>query len=216
MSAWSRAWIVGLLLWSLAGSGRAGTLDVQFALGGGQITAAAGGLISNTETMFTGSARVVLTGVDSLGAITAPSATASLRDLAVQLTFTFGAGVAAPFQFALARPVTGSFDGATLGIAPMGLTLRGINGRGSSLDFTNRMALALQLSALDMSGAGRLVLNSILQADTVGFTAVQFNVVGSEVSRRFSAPEPPEIALAALGLALLAACAFRARRIGPS
>jgi hypothetical protein len=41
---------------------------------------------------------------------------------------------------------------------------------------------------------------------------MQFDLVGREASRRFSAPEPPEIGFVALSLGILAACVHRARR----
>src|SRR5262245_20717163 len=100
MAAWIRASVGALTLWTLASSSEAGTLEIRFALGGGQIAVANAGIgASDPQTMFTGTARVVLTGVDRLGAITDPAATASLLDVDVQATLRVPAlGGAFPFR----------------------------------------------------------------------------------------------------------------------
>src|SRR5262245_48954984 len=120
MRAWTPACVAGLTLWILAGSSLAGTLEVQFALGG-QLSVSLG-LISEPGST-SGTARVVLTGVDSLGALSGPSATASLRDLTLQTTLA-PTGV---FRFSQVAPVTGAFDGAMFGVAAGSLTFLGVN-----------------------------------------------------------------------------------------
>lgn len=82
--------LAGLTLCMLAKPSEAGMLEVRFALGGGQISLAVAGFgSSNLQTMFTGTARVVLTGVDALGEITDRAATASLFDVDVLVNLTF-------------------------------------------------------------------------------------------------------------------------------
>ena len=174
---------------------------MQFALSG-QVAVSLG--FTSTPGSTTGAARVVLTGVDAFGAITDASATATLRDLTVQTTLS----TVAPFSFAQQGQATGTFGGMAFSVAPMGLTLRGVNGTsGATADFMNQLAFAVQVSSLGTAGAGQLMFNA-----TVGPNAVltQFSLLGREVSRSF-APEPAEIGLVALGLALLG-WILRARR----
>jgi hypothetical protein len=198
-----RTTLAGLALWILAGSSLAGTLDVQFALEG-QVAVSLG--FVSTPGSTTGTAHVVLAGVDSFGAITGPSASATLRSLTLQTTLSS----VGPFQFFQLEPVTGPFDGASFGITPMGVTFRGVNGiSGAMADFTNQIAFAVQLASLGTPGAGQLTFNGALGAGSI---AVQFDLVGREVSRSFSTPEPYEIGLVAMGLALIAAVsAWRTR-----
>jgi hypothetical protein len=162
-------------------------------------------------------ATVVLNGVDSFGTITDPSATATLLGLTLQASFPGG-----PLQFSQLAPVSSTFfvgsssdllgpvAGATFGIAPMSLTLQLSNGLIGPINFTNQMAIAVQLASLGMAGASQLMFNGLFSAS--GATA-QLNLLGSEVARTFAAPEPAESGL--LGLALFAAGAwlFRARRV---
>lgn len=198
-----RAALAGLTLWILAGSSWAGTLDVQFSLSG-QVNVSLG--FNSVPGTTTGMARVVLTGVDASGMITAPSASASLSDLSVATSLT----TVGPFSFSQLGSATGLFDGAAFSIAAMAFTVRGLNGTsGAMADFTNQVSFAVQLASLGTPGAAQLMLNA-----TVGPNAVmtQFILTGREVSRTFAAPEPAEIGLVVMSLAMLAACTQRARR----
>jgi len=193
--------LAGLTLCMLAKPSEAGTLEVRFALGGGQISLAVAGFgSSNLQTMFTGTARVVLMGVDALGEITDRTATASLLDVDVLVNLTIPVlGGTFPFRFNQVAPVTGPFDGTTLGIPPQGLRIRSTNAAGGMADSSNQMSLAVQLALLDTSGASQLILNSLLSGQG---SSLRFDIVGREVSRNF-VPEPAEIALIAIGVTLL-------------
>ena len=210
-----RAALVGLSIWTLAASSSAGTLQVQFSLGG-QV-AVSPGMVS-TPGSTTGMATVVLNGVNSLGAITDPSATASLLGLTLQANFPAGslqfsqlAPVSSTFFIGSSSDLLGPVAGAAFGIAPMSLTLQLSNGLLGGINFTNQMDIAVQLASLGMPGASQLMFNGSF--GTSGATA-QFALLGSEVARTFAAPEPAESGLLAAGLALFAAGAWmlRARR----
>jgi hypothetical protein len=193
---------------------------VQFSLGG-QV-AVSPGMVS-TPGSINGMATVVLTGVDSLGAITDPSASA-LLNFSLQASFPGG-----PLQFNQLTPgaggtlvagassdLLGPVAGATFGIAPNGVVFQLFNGLVGPINFTNQMAIAVQLASLGVSGASQLMFNgSIGSSGPTGVTA-QFSLLGSEVARTFAAaPEPAESGLLAAGLALFAAGAwlFRATRV---
>lgn len=191
----------GLMIWSLAGPSLAGTLTLDFGLSG-DVDSPIGRSVPGSAT---GTARVVLTGVDALGLVTDPSATATLQDLSVQASLGVIVGV---FQFSQLAPVTGIFDGTTLGIPAGALTLMGVAPFGGSGTFTNQAAVAVLLTSL--GDAAQVMLSGAVGTASTGM--VTFDLVGRQVARNFSAPEPPEMCILMLGLGTLAAGTAGARR----
>jgi hypothetical protein len=212
-----RATLVGLSIWALAASSLAGTLQVQFALSGQVVVSPS---MVSTPGSTTGLATVVLTGVNSFGAITDRNATATILGLTLQAGFSAG-----PLQFSQKGPATNTFfigaatdllgpgAGAAFGIAPAGLTLQLTRGLVGGINFTNQMAVAVQIASIGMSGASQLMFSGSFGPSDV---TAQFNLLGREVARNFAAvPEPVESGLLATGLALIAAGTwiFRGRRV---
>jgi hypothetical protein len=186
MRPWIHAGIVALALWSPAVSSSAGTLEVSFAFDQGTIGFGVPGVFMSQATSFSGSGRVVLTGVDSLGMLTGPSAAGQLRDVSLMFigptpngTFTFGLpqeGVA-----------TGSFNGSALALPQGALAFRLTNQAGGNVPLINpTMGFNLPIQSLGTPGSALLGLAGIFVG---GGGGVLLDLQGREVARRFSAPE---------------------------
>jgi hypothetical protein len=198
MRAWTRACVAGLTLWILAGSSLAGTLEVQFALDG-QVMVSLG--LFSPPGSTSGTARVVLNEVDSVGAITGILAPASLQDLTLQTTLN-PVGV---FRFSQVAPAAGAFDGAKFGIEGGLLTFLGVNPFGTMAPFSNQLAFAVGLASVGTAGAARLMFDATLNGAGNGAgAAIRFALTGREVSRRF-VPEPGPIGLVAVVLGAISA-----------
>jgi hypothetical protein len=205
----------------LASPSAAGTLTIDVALDGGQVELIGFSVFGTTflkPASFSGSARIVLTGVDSLGALTAPSATGSLQALRLQLDFPpSNPGPAfTSAHFSQIGVAAGGFDGAMLRLAATDLAfeveLPPLSGSGF---LPGSSDASLALLGLAMPGAAQLALRGSAGSAAGGNMLpfiLNFDVRGREVARSFSAPEAPELGLLCLGLVLLGAQVARRSR----
>lgn len=212
MKTWLRTGLVTLALWGSASSIFAGTLEVSFELDQGRILFGVPGLFVSEAASFTATGRVVLTGVDSSGMLTGPSTSGSLLDLTVEFTSVpTSPGGAMTFRLTQEGGASGSFDGSALALAPMALVVRLANPTGGTALFANALNADLALLALNTPGSAQVSIDvGLLAVSASG--AVRLDVQGSEVSRRFSAPEGAALGYLSLGLLALAGQAAWRRR----
>lgn len=222
MRTWIYAGIAVLAFWIPAGSSSAGTLEVSFAFDQGTITFGVPGAFVSQATSFSGTGRVVLTGVDSLGMLTGPgpSAAASVRD--VSLVFT-GPAPTNPQTFRLEQEgVASGIAGLSAGVAsvsvgPSALMFRLTNQAGGSALLSNpAIGASVLVQSLGTPGSATAALSGFFpQVGSTG--AVQLDIRGREFSRRFSVPEGAAIQYLAMSLVALAGGATwgrRRRRLG--
>lgn len=211
-----RTSLMALTLWMLASPSAAGTLAIDFAFDQGQ--AGFGTFFPVVSfanaTSFSGTARIVLTGVDSLGAITAPMPTAALQGLSLQLSFSASSPptpAVESAQFSQVSAAAGTFDGTTLRLPARAFSFQArlppLTGPGV---FASSEAV-LDLFALNRPGAAQLLLRAGGTAGSTSLLLLTFDVEGREVARTFSAPEVPEMGLLGIGLLLLGAQVARRR-----
>ena len=212
-----RTSLIALTLWMLASPSAAGTLAIDFAFDQGQ---AGFGAFFPTDgfanaTSFSGTARIVLTGVDSRGAITAPRPMAALQGLGLQLNFSASSPpepAVESAQFSQVSAAAGSFDGTTLRLPARAFSFQArlppLTGPGV---FASSEAI-LDVFFLNRPGAAQLLLRGGGTSGTNSMLLLTFDVEGREVARTFSAPEVPEIGLLGIGLLLLGTQVARRRR----
>ena len=201
-------------------------LTLQFDLGGSVSVPASPGVLPSLTGTPQGQASIVLSGVNSLGMITAPMASGRLTSLLALVLLNgtaTGPGGSAMFsglaQIQQIGTAAGAFDGMQLVFQPGQVTqaisvvldcqgaLCASFSAGGATNFitANTAPLALGLSGLDMAGGAQL---------QASIRALFFPFTGREVSRRFvgmggggdggEVPEPLHMGLLLSGLGLLA------------
>jgi hypothetical protein len=230
MHRWGRASLLAIGIWLATTPALAGLLELDFAVDEGRISfGQSSPLVAGITTDFTGTAKLVLTGVDAQGMLTAPMASATLSSLALQVPLVIGlqpppampsfefVGTA---NFTLQRPAMGSFDGASLQLSQNALEVQALGSfpcKGSGcpvgtllIDQTLRNGIRANfpLSSLDVPRSARLNIGVELD----GSLRARFDIFGREVGRRFSVSEPFPVGMLALGGIALGGLAVRRRR----
>jgi len=215
----------------LPAQGRAGTLEVDFALDSTRLQFGSISIvIVLTSRQATGTARIRLSGVDSQGNVTASGGAGVLQSFSLRggsLTLgPNGPPVPGVLQLAQTGSAGGSFDGMRLQLTP-GAFLAGVQAtftppnqtqpNRASIQFLDTQPFDLFLGGLASPASGAVFGSALLSPDPLQTRAASlraaFEFSGREVARRFVDEPPLRGSIALFGILLSAAgLGLRARR----